>query len=304
MDQKSMTALVSAFSRAYHAQKNETKIFDDCIAGKLLTQDEYRQISHNMASGIGFFNPSFAGSPEEALRWIVDHQLSPTPLGRAAFAEKALETAVSIGARQYLILGAGYDTFAFRQPDWAKGVEIFEIDHPATAQDKKKRLEAAGIEIPQNFHTIAADFTQQQWQTALHRHPAFQREQVSFCSLLGLVYYLSKETFLSMLRACSEILPEGSSIVFDYPDQSSFSDEAGERAKKQVMLAEAADEKMLAGYSVQELEQLLSTHGFLIYEHRTPREMTQQYFSAYNQANPEHPIEAFDNVNYCLAVRK
>lgn len=304
MKQKSMTALVSAFSRAYHTRQNETKIFEDCIAGKLLTQDEYRQISQNMASGIGFFNPSFADSPEEALRWVVDHQLSPSPLGRAAFAEKALETAVSIGARQYLILGAGYDTFGYRQPDWAKGIQIFEIDHPATAQDKKKRLAAAGIGIPQNVHAIAVDFSQEQWQSAFVQHPAFQREQVSFCSLLGLVYYLSKTAFVSMLGAFNEILPKGSSIAFDYPDQHSFCDQVGDRAKKQVMLAEAANEKMLAGYSVQELEQLFSAHGFLIYEHRTSREMTQQYFAAYNQANPEHPIEALDNVNYCLAVRR
>lgn len=70
------------------------------------------------------------------------------------------------------------------------------------------------------------------------------------------------------------------------------------------MLAGAANEKMLSSYSCSEMEQLLSKHGFLIYEHLTPHEMTEQYFEIYNNANPEHRMMAFDNVNYCLAVRE
>ena len=64
----------------------------------------------------------------------------------------------------------------------------------------------------------------------------------------------------------------------------------------------AANEKMLASYSYFELEKLLADNHFLIYEHLTPKEITDQYFKVYNQANPEHPMRAFDNVNYCLAV--
>lgn len=70
------------------------------------------------------------------------------------------------------------------------------------------------------------------------------------------------------------------------------------------MMTSVTSEKMLASYSVTELEQLLSDCGFLIYEHLTPDEITEQYFKKYNQANPEHIITAFDNVNYCLAMRK
>lgn len=299
-----MTALVSAFSRAYHSENNRVKIFNDSIARKFLTEEEYGQISKNMAEGIGFFNPSFKGTPDEALRWVVDNQLSPSPLGRAAFTERALQTAVSIGARQYLIFGAGYDTFAYRQPAWANEIQIFEIDHPATAEDKRARLENSNITISDNVHYIAADFMKQQWQTALIQNIKFNENQISFCSVLGVAYYLSVQTFVDLVSVFSTLLPIGSSVVFDYPDENSYTGKAGERPKKQAVLAEAANEKMLASYSYEDMENILSAHGFLIYEHLTPMEITQQYFGAYNQANPLHPMTALDNVNYCLAVRK
>ncbi len=139
MEKQSMTALVSAFSRAYHSENNRHKIFDDSIARLLLSEEEYDQIGKSMSAGISFFNPGFEGKSGEALRFIVDNQLSPSPLGRAAFAEKALGNAVRIGARQYLIFAAGYDTFAYRQPKWAEKIQIFEIDHPLTADDKQNR---------------------------------------------------------------------------------------------------------------------------------------------------------------------
>ena len=299
-----MTALVSSFSRAYHAEKNAIKIFDDSAARLLLTDEEYFQISKSMAEGIGFFNPNFKGTEDEALRWIVDNQLAPTPLGRAAFAEKSLQTAVMMGARQYLIFGAGYDTFAYRQPAWAGKLQIYEIDHPATAADKRMRLEKTGIGIPSNVHFINADFTTEQWETAMTRSATFDKKKTSFCSILGLAYYLSKQAFEEMVAVLSSVLPKGSSIVFDYPDENSYTEKAGERAKKQALLAGAAREKMLASYSYKDLEKILSEHRFLIYEHLTPEEMTHQYFEAYNHGNPTHPITGFDNVNYCLAVRK
>ncbi len=304
MEQKSITALVSTFSRAYHAENNKVKIFDDSMARLFLTEEEYRQISKNMTEGIGFFNPSFKGTPDEALRWVVNNQLSPSPLGRAAFTEKALQTAVSIGAKQYLILGAGYDSFAYRQPVWANEIQIFEIDHPATAKDKKTKLENSKIAIPDNVQYVAADFTQQQWQMSLTQNIKFDKNQISFCSILGVVYYLPVQTFVDLISALSNLLPIGSSVVFDYPDENSYTDKAGERAKKQAMLGATANEKMLASYSYEDMENILSSHGFLIYEHLTPMEVTGQYFETYNHANPLHPMTAFDNVNYCLAVKK
>ena len=74
MKKESMTALISLFARAYHREHNKIRIFDDSVAGRLLTECEYERIAERMADGIGWFCPSFQGTEEEALRWVVDNQ--------------------------------------------------------------------------------------------------------------------------------------------------------------------------------------------------------------------------------------
>lgn len=85
-----MTALVSAFVRAYHYKNNHIHVFADPLAEKMLTDEEYTAISENMAQGISYFAPNFQGPREDALRFIVDHQLAPSVLARSAFCERAI----------------------------------------------------------------------------------------------------------------------------------------------------------------------------------------------------------------------
>ena len=203
-----------------------------------------------------------------------------------------------------MIFAAGYDTFAYRQPDWARNIQIFELDHPLTGEDKQKRIQKVMKEIPPNLHYISIDFTEKNWERNIIKCSQFEQSKISFCSLLGLNYYLTKKDFAYAINTISSIVPKGSSIVFDYQDEKTYTSKAGERVKKQIALTNATNEKMLASYSYLELEKLLSDSDFLIYEHLTPDEITEQYFKKYNQANPEHLIRAFDNVNYCLAVKK
>lgn len=299
MEDRSLTARICAFSRAYHSEHNKVKIFDDTIAGKLLSEEEYQMIADNMANGILFFNREFQGNKEDALRWVVDHQLSQTPLARAAFAEKVLKEAVMHGVEQYLIFAAGYDTFAYRQPDWAKKLTIFEIDHPVSAQDKQERLQQGKIVPPDNVHYIRADFTTDNWIKELIHCEAFSREKRSFCSMLGLIYYLSKEDFESFLDIISSVLPVDSSIVFDYPNEFYF-----ETQGKHSSLAKAANETMQSCYSCHEMEAVLKKHHFLITEHLNPEEMTSQFFSEYNRENTAYPMQAQNNVNFCLCRKK
>jgi len=304
MEQKSMTALVSAFSRAYHSENNDVKIFNDSVARLLLSEKEYNQVEKSMAQGIQFFNPGFIGSDVEALRLIVDNQLSPSPLGRSAFTEQALKNAVNFGARQYLIFAAGYDSFAYRQPEWASRLQIFELDHPLMSMEKQKRINRIYEKKPDNLTYLSVDLAVTAIDEYLFAHTEFDKSKLSFCSLLGISYYLSKENFTNLIRGISNTVCTGSTIVFDYPDQDTYTDKAGERTKKQALLAGGAGEAMLASYLYFDMEALLSNCGFLIYEHLVPKKITEQYFAEYNRANPQHIMSAFDNVNYCLAVKK
>ena len=106
MQQKNMTARISAFARAYHAENASAHVFFDPLARRLLGGD-YDAAAESMASGVGFFCPGFHGTPSEALAVIVEQYLAPSLLGRAAFAEAALENAVRIGTEQYLVFAAG-----------------------------------------------------------------------------------------------------------------------------------------------------------------------------------------------------
>lgn len=101
----------------------------------------------------------------------------------------------------------------------------------------------------------------------------------SFCSLLRISYYLSKENFSGIVQLLSKYVPKGSSVVFDYPDEYTHTEKAGERAKKQVKIAGAANQKMHSGYSYLEMEKLLADNSFLIYEHLMPDEMTEHFKS-------------------------
>lgn len=305
MEQKSMTALISLFSRAYHFEQNgRDAIFPDSIARSLLSDEEYAKISESMSAGISFFNPTFVGNGRDALRWIVDNQLSPSPLGRAAYAEDRLERAVReerVG--QYLVCGAGYDTFAYRRPAWAETLQVFELDLPRMSRDKRMCLGRAGLDVSRDTHFLETDFSESGWKKTLEDDPAFHQGEKSFSSLLGVSYYLSEPEFRMFLKELASVLAPGSLVVFDVPDALSYTSEGGARAKRQSMLADGAKEPMLASYSLDSLRSLLGATGYRIVECLTPEELTGRFFSSYNKANREHPITAFDNVNYCLAGR-
>ena len=289
-----MTARVSAFARAMHA-RNSDQVYLDPLAEKLLSPAEMEQVAASMSQGIGFFCPGFQGTPEEGLRWIVEHQLAPSPLGRAAFAESALEQSC---ARQYLILAAGLDSFGLRQPDRARQIEVFELDLPGPSRDKRSRIAAAGLVAPESLHFLEGDLADVAWMDALRTHPAFDPGKISFCSLLGIVYYLKQQDFSALLRQLAKVLPAGSRVAMDYPAR-----DASAQFDRQSALARGAGEAMQAAYTRQEMEELLQDAGFRIERDMNPAEITDTYFAAYNRRNPDHSIFAAENVNYCLAIR-
>lgn len=157
-NESSLTSLVSAFGRAYHSQNDTPKIFDDFLAMDLITPTEFSDIRENMIRGMPFFNPDMAqrlqDDPDEMLKWIVQVQLSPTPLARAAYCERVLLHEVKLGLKQYVILGAGLDTFGFRHPELKNSLDIFEVDHPTTQEWKKQRLEHTRFDIPSHLHFV------------------------------------------------------------------------------------------------------------------------------------------------------
>ena len=120
----------------------------------------------------------------------------------------------------------------------------------------------------------------------------------SFFSWLGVTYYLSAEAIDKTFAELSLLCAEGSTLVFDYLDENFFA-ACEERVQNTVMMAKAGGEAMQAAFSCGELEKLLETHGFLIYQLLTPEEIQRDVIDRAGAA-----LKAFEHVNYCLAVRK
>jgi len=129
----SRTALgVAALRAVPQLLDGEPKILDDPIAVRLLDADFLQQIQSN---------PARARQP--LTRGLRSHGVL-----RSRYAEERMALAVQRGVRQCVILGAGFDTFSYRQPDWARSVRIYEVDHRATQEDKRQRLQSAGVPVP------------------------------------------------------------------------------------------------------------------------------------------------------------
>ncbi|MFK4326038.1 methyltransferase (TIGR00027 family) [Bacillus sp. RC55] len=298
----SVTSLVSAFGRAYHSEFDSSKIFDDYVAKDLISQKERNDIETNMVQGIHFFNKGiaqqFQDNPKEILKWITQVQLSPTPLARAAYCERVLLHEVTLGAKQYVILGAGLDTFSFRHRELENEIEIFEVDHPSTQAFKIQRVKEAEYEIPNNLHFVSMDFTKDFSKQTLVKE-GFENKK-TFFSLLGVTYYLTKEELSSLIERLFAMVPEGSSIVFDYPDENLFTEKGlSNRVENMVKIAAVGGEPMKSCFSYTEMEALLEKVGLLIYEHLSPEDIDKLYFEGRNDY-----LEAFETVHYVHAVKK
>ena len=296
----SITALMSAFGRAFHAENEEHPVFADHLAKNLMTEEEYAAVQGYLLGGTQFFEPELDPAeqpPKELLRRLVNVHIAPSPLCRAAYAERALKTAVLTGTKQYVILGAGLDTFAFREPAFLSKYRVFEVDHPLTQADKLERIARAGWTVSDNLAFVPVDFTKDSLAKRLIA-AGFDPSAKSFFSWLGVTYYLSAEAIDTMLSALSSICADGSSLVFDYPDENFF-DAPEKRVQNTMMMAKAGGEPMQSAFSYSELEKLLEKHGFLIYELLTPDDIQRDVI---DRAGAD--LKAFEHVNYCLAVRK
>ena len=296
----SITALMSSFGRAFHAENETHPVFTDHLARELMTAEEYAAAQGYLLGGAQFFEPEIvpaALEPKKLLRRLVNVHLAPSPLCRAAYTEQALKIAVLTGTKQYVVLGAGLDTFTFRETEFLSKHRVFEADHPLTQADKLKRIARAGWTLPDNLTFVPVDFTKDSLAERLIA-AGFDPSAKSFFSWLGVTYYLSVEAIDTMLSALSPLCADGSTLVFDYPDENFF-DAPEKRVQNTIMMAKAGGEPMQSAFSYGALEKLLEKHGFLIYELLTPDDIQRDII---DKARAD--LKAFEHVNYCLAVRK
>lgn len=299
--QAGVTAFAMAYARAYHATHDSPKIFDDFLAARFFTAQELAGTAKMLAGLVGMIDPELAATnPDEATALAAVLQLqaaAPMTLSRSRYTEDTLEERLRDGVTQYVILGAGFDTFAFRRPELAARLRIFEVDHPATQALKRERIAAAGWELPANLHFVPVDFDRESLADALRQSP-FDPGQQSLFSWLGVTFYLDCDVNFATLRTIAGLAAPGSTLVFDYIDADAFVPEkAGKGIRMTQMWATQLGEPMKCGFDPPALAGDLRPLGFRLDENLAPEEIDARYFQGRTDR-----YRAFEHVHLARAT--
>ena len=255
------SALGVARSRALHQLLDTPLVFEDPLAIKILGANEEEFLLSDREK---FHTPLFKGVRASAVV-------------RSRLAEDEWIRAWQRGVCQYVILGAGLDTFAYRTPN-REGFRVFEVDLPATLRWKRERLREAGLEEPSMVIYAPCDFERCTLTEALEE-AGFCKDQPAFFSWLGVAMYLGEEAIRSTLRFVASLKP-GSGIVFDFavsPTQLS----PRERLALEVLTARTTEdgEPWKAYFDLKALQELLHSLGFAEVELYASQRLNELYFS-------------------------
>jgi methyltransferase (TIGR00027 family) len=252
----SMTALRVAMRRATHQLFDRPLVFEDPLAVAILEPEVAAALTRES---------DFRG--EERLRAFM--------AVRSRYAEEQLRAAVERGVKQYVILGAGLDTFAYRNPH--ADLRVFEVDYPATQIWKRQRLKAAGIALPPELRFAPVDFEKEALSDGL-RDAGFVSEQRTFFAWLGVTPYLARETVFATLRQILAMC-RGNGVVFDYSVPRSSMDAEGQLVLDALMKrVEAAGEPFQGFFETEELERELRGMGYQHVEDLSSSAIDARYF--------------------------
>lgn len=258
----SRTALRVAMRRAAHQILDDPKVFIDPLALRIL----------------GMGNMS---SKDAHHKWLDNTPLSrvlrASLVARSRYAEDELHAAIKRGISQYVILGAGLDTFAYRNPYPQDALHVFEVDHQSTQAWKRNRLDEAGIPIPRTLTFSPVDFETDTLEDGLRR-AGFDAGKCTFFSWLGVTMYLTSNAIGSTLRFVVS-MPAGSGIVFDYMISPSLLNPAARKVFDGLAQRVAqAGEPFETFFDPSSLRASLMNMGFAQVEDIEPGEMDARYF--------------------------
>lgn len=258
----SNTAYGTLFMRGVH-QLLDAKplILDDPAALTLLGEDAIRQIENS----------------RDHHQTLAARALRTHVVLRSRFTEDRLAEAVGRGITQYVILGAGFDTFAYRQPAWAKALKIFEVDQPDTQALKRLQLKRAFISPPSNLSFSGIDFEHESLYDGLLRDRVSFAEP-SFFSWLGVTMYLKENAIDAVLQTIAQF-PKESEIVFTFaqpPD--TLSDHESSFHASLSKIVSGAGEPFVSFFTPVEIETKLHQAGFKNIAFLSKEEAEERYF--------------------------
>jgi methyltransferase (TIGR00027 family) len=276
----SRTAFTAALMRAIHTRLDRPSLIDDPWGDRLVPAAEQAALCRRILAGM---DPErrrrleALGSDQAVLDAVLRrHATYGGVVLRSRYAEDALAAAVASGVRQYVLVGAGLDSFCIRQPPFARELMVFEVDQPASQGLKRQRLAEEGLEVPANIRFVAADLSREPLGEVLAR-AGFSSAVPAFFSWLGVTVYLPRDANLATLRAIASSSAPESELVFTYLDERAL--EAGGSPTMERMRANRASlaEPWISGFDPATLAAVLLGLGLELLEDLTGRELTARY---------------------------
>jgi len=256
----SRTAQRVALRRAAHQLLDAPLVFTDPLAVSVVGRDDARHLE---------------ADPSHLDKTAFDRGLRAFAAARSRVVEDRLADAVRAGVTQFVVLGAGLDTFAYRNP--YDRLRVFEVDHPDTQAWKRGRLEDVGIAAPPSVTYVAVDFASADWFPAL-RAAGLRDDVPSAFSWLGVVTYLELDAVRATLLRIGS-LPRGSFVVFDYGiSRDLLTDRQRAILDEASGLVAAIGEPFVTFFHPHDLERELRAAGFSLVEQLGPAELNAQYF--------------------------
>jgi methyltransferase (TIGR00027 family) len=271
-DQSSQTALGVCFVRAVHQMIDEVPhILEDPVSPLLLEKEALGRIE----------------TKPEIQRSLQARALRSHVVLRSRYAEDRLFVAFSAGIRQFISLGAGYDTFCFRQPDWAHSVRIIEADHPASQSAKRALFKQKGIESSENVEFVPLDFEREGVRDGLSRSK-LDFSLPTFVACLGVLAYLTSETVQRVFQSIAG-MPPGSRLALAFAPKKNPSESDPENPSASQRAAEHG-EPWLTRFEVAELQEKLLESGFSKVSFLETGEAKTQYYVGRQDLPPPQMI--------------
>ena len=266
-NEPSRTALMIGRQRAAHQVLDHGSILDDPFAMRILREDE-----------------------KDVLQFANAHPLASIgrliTTARSRIAEDSLSKAVERGVRQIVILGAGLDTFALRNPHGERQIRIYEVDHPATQAWKRQRLAEAQIALPPSMIFVPVDFERDDVGEKLVA-AGFQQNSPAFFTWLGVVPYLTKDAIGRTLDYMSSI--QNSEVVFDHMEPpEAFSEELRQLEKERSEQLNKIGERSDSRFEPAGMAAILRSHGFCGIEDINFQEIASRFGGAIQGLAPGH----------------
>jgi methyltransferase (TIGR00027 family) len=268
----SRTALATAYARAYHQIADHPRILTDPVAARLVgaTTEELSEVAEPTGDRPG------SGATYRPRRLFF--------AARARFAEDRVAAAAALGVRQVVILGAGLDTFAYRNPH--QGLRIFEVDHPATQAWKRRRLTETGIDIPKTLTFVPVNFETDVLATELESAGFFRAEPAVFV-WLGVVFYLTPDAVHTTLEYIAG-QAQPTEVIFDYL-QPADTDEERAQLQARAKRVASAGEPWFSYFTPAAITAQLHALGFTDVEDQSAAKLIDGYLSEAAEFQSETP---------------